>query len=40
VTAGVIVLTDPGPWEYLYAVFEGIFWPAYMVHAAFAALAA
>lgn len=25
-------------WEYLYAVFQGIFWPAYMVYQAFSAL--
>ena len=25
-------------WEYLYAVFQGLFWPAYMVYEAFAAL--
>jgi len=28
-----------GFWEHLYAVFQGIFWPAYMVYEAFAALA-
>lgn len=27
-------------WEYAYAVFQGIFWPAYMVYEAFAALGA
>ena len=27
-----------GFWEYAYAVFQGIFWPAYMVYEAFAAL--
>lgn len=27
-------------WEYLYALFQGLFWPAYMVYEAFAALAA
>ena len=27
-----------GMWEHLYAIFQGIFWPAYMVFAAFAAL--
>ncbi len=27
-------------WEYFYAVFQGFFWPAYMVYAAFAALKA
>jgi hypothetical protein len=26
-------------WGYLLAVFQGIFWPAYMVHAIFGALA-
>lgn len=25
-------------WEYLYAIFQGIFWPAYMVFEGFAAL--
>lgn len=25
-------------WEYLYAIFQGVFWPAYMVYEAFAAL--
>jgi hypothetical protein len=25
-------------WEYVYAVFEAFFWPAYMVYAAFDAL--
>ena len=25
-------------WEYLYAVFHGIFWPSYMVYEAFSAL--
>jgi hypothetical protein len=25
-------------WEYLYAVFQGLFWPAYMVYETFAAL--
>ena len=28
-----------GFWEHAYAVFQGIFWPAYMVYEAFAALA-
>ena len=28
-----------GFWEHVYAVFQGIFWPAYMVFEAFAALA-
>ena len=27
-----------GLWEHLYAIFEGIFWPAYMVFQAFQAL--
>jgi hypothetical protein len=27
-----------GGWEHLYAIFQGIFWPAYMVFEAFAAL--
>jgi hypothetical protein len=26
-------------WEYVWAVFQGIFWPAYMVYYAFSALA-
>lgn len=30
---------EPGFWWHLYAVFQGIFWPAYMVFDAFAALA-
>jgi hypothetical protein len=25
-------------WEYVYAVFQAVFWPAYMVFAAFGAL--
>jgi hypothetical protein len=25
-------------WEYVYAVFQGIFWPAYMVYDALSAL--
>lgn len=25
-------------WEYVYAIFQGIFWPAYMVFEAFSAL--
>jgi hypothetical protein len=25
-------------WEYLYAVFQGVFWPSYMVYEAFSAL--
>ena len=29
-----------GFWEHAYAIFEGIFWPAYMVSAAFGALGA
>lgn len=29
-----------GFWEHVYAVFQGIFWPAYMVFEAFAALSA
>jgi hypothetical protein len=29
-----------GFWEHLYAIFQGIFWPAYMVYEAFSALAA
>ncbi|MBA4609343.1 MULTISPECIES: hypothetical protein [Aeromicrobium] len=28
-----------GLWEHLYAIFQGLFWPAYMVYEAFAALA-
>ena len=28
-----------GLWEYLYAIFQGFFWPAYMVYEAFSALA-
>ena len=28
-----------GFWEHTYAVFQGIFWPAYMVFEAFTALA-
>jgi hypothetical protein len=27
-----------GFWEHVYAVFEGVFWPAYMVFQAFQAL--
>ncbi|WP_432479299.1 hypothetical protein [Nocardioides sp. GXQ0305] len=27
-----------GFWEHLYAVFQGVFWPAYMVFEAFDAL--
>jgi hypothetical protein len=27
-----------GFWGHLYAIFEGIFWPAYMVYQAFSAL--
>ena len=27
-----------GFWEHAYAVFQGLFWPAYMVYDAFAAL--
>ncbi|TIC88310.1 hypothetical protein E8D34_05075 [Nocardioides sp. GY 10113] len=27
-----------GFWEHAYAIFQGIFWPAYMVYDAFAAL--
>jgi hypothetical protein len=27
-----------GFWEHLYAIFEGFFWPAYMVFQAFSAL--
>ncbi len=27
-----------GFWEHLYAVFQGLFWPAYMVFDAFSAL--
>jgi len=26
-----------GFWEHLYAIFEGLFWPAYMVYQAFQA---
>jgi hypothetical protein len=29
-----------GLWEYIYAVFQGLFWPAYMVYEAFSALRA
>jgi hypothetical protein len=29
-----------GFWEYLLAVFAGVFWPAFMVYEAFAALGA
>ena len=29
-----------GTWEHAYAIFQGIFWPAYMVFEAFAALGA
>jgi hypothetical protein len=29
-----------GFWEHVYAIFEGIFWPAYMVYEAFQALGA
>lgn len=29
-----------GLWEHLYAIFQGVFWPAYLVYEAFAALAA
>ncbi len=25
-------------WEYVYAIFQGVFWPAYMVFEAFSAL--
>lgn len=28
-----------GFWEYVYAVFQGIVWPAYMVYESFGALA-
>jgi hypothetical protein len=28
----------PGFWLHLYAIFQGIFWPAYMVFDAFSAL--
>ena len=28
-----------GFWEHVYAVFQGLFWPAYMVYEAFSALA-
>jgi hypothetical protein len=27
-------------WEYVYAIFQGIFWPAYMVYEALGALRA
>ena len=27
-----------GLWEHLYAFFEAVFWPAYMVYSAFSAL--
>jgi hypothetical protein len=26
-------------WEYVFAIFQGLFWPAFMVYEAFAALA-
>jgi hypothetical protein len=29
-----------GLWEHLYAIFQGLFWPAYMVFAALKALGA
>ena len=29
-----------GFWEHLYAIFQGLFWPAYMVYEAFSKLAA
>jgi hypothetical protein len=29
-----------GFWEHLYAIFQGFFWPAYMVYEAFSKLAA
>ena len=29
-----------GFWEYAYAIFQGLFWPAYMVYEAFRALGA
>ena len=29
-----------GFWEHAYAIFEGLFWPAYMVYEAFRALGA
>jgi hypothetical protein len=29
-----------GLWEHLYAIFQGFFWPAYMVYAALKALGA
>ena len=32
-------VADPGFWAHLYALFQGIFWPAYMVFETFAALA-
>jgi len=28
-----------GFWEHAYAVFQGVFWPAYLVYEAFVALA-
>lgn len=28
-----------GFWEHAYAIFQGLFWPAYMIYDAFAALA-
>lgn len=28
-----------GFWEHVYAIFQGVFWPAYMVFEAFTALA-
>jgi hypothetical protein len=32
--------TADGFWEHLYAIFQGLFWPAYMVYAALKALGA
>lgn len=29
-----------GFWQHVYAIFQGIFWPAYMVYEGFAALSA
>ena len=29
-----------GFWEHMYAIFQGLFWPSYMVYEAFSKLAA
>jgi hypothetical protein len=31
-------LQADGLWEHVYAIFQGVFWPAYMVYEAFAKL--